>query len=360
MSATAVKRMRWLGADEVSVRLAVPEYSARISLRVVKVCAFLLAAVVVLVLVNVSVGEYSIPLTKVLPSLVGFGDSTTHFIVWTLRLPRSLDAALVGIAFGMSGAIFQTVLRNPLAGPDVLGVESGAAAAAVFVIVAAGSGIVAVSAGALVGGLLTAFAVYALAYKRSGTSGYRLILIGISVAAALSSLTTYLLTRASVNQAQQAVVWLSGSLSERGWVDLRPVALGLLVLLPLTPLLARQLRALQLGNDTARGLGAHVEASRFGLLMAGAILAATATASAGPVLFVALVAPQLARRIARTTTASLAPAALVGAALVCAADLVGRVVIAPTEEPVGVVTAILGAPYLLWYLGRSGRAGSGR
>jgi iron complex transport system permease protein len=359
MSATAVKRMRRLGADEVSVRLAAPHFSARFSVRVLKVCASLLAAVVVLILVSVSVGEYSVPLTKVVPSLVGFGDSTTHFIVWTLRLPRSLDAALVGIAFGMSGAIFQTVLRNPLAGPDVLGVESGAAAAAVFVIVAAGSGLVAVTAGALVGGLLTAFAVYALAYKRSATSGYRLILIGISVAAALSSMTTYLLTRASVNQAQEAIAWLSGSLSERGWVDLRPVALALAVMLPLAPLLARQLRALQLGEETARGLGVRLEASRVALLLAGAILAAAATASAGPVLFVALVAPQLARRIARTTTAALAPAALIGAALVCAADLVGRVIVAPTEEPVGVVTAILGAPYLLWFLTRSSRAGAG-
>jgi iron complex transport system permease protein len=359
MSTAAVKRMRWLGADDVSIRLAAPEYSARISLRVVKVCAFLLTAIVGLVLANVSVGEYSIPLTKVVPSLVGFGDSTTHFIVWTLRLPRSVDAVLVGIAFGMSGAIFQTVMRNPLAGPDVLGVESGAAAAAVFVIVSAGGGLVAVTVGALLGGLLTAFAVYLLAYKRGGSSGYRLILIGISVAAALSSMTTYLLTRASVNQAQQAIVWLSGSLSERGWVDLRPIALTLAVMLPLTPILARQLRVLQLGDDTARGLGVHLEASRVALLLAGAVLAAAATASAGPVLFVALVAPQLARRITRTTTATLAPAALIGAVLVCAADLAGRLVIAPTEEPVGVVTALLGAPYLLWFLARANRAAAG-
>jgi len=359
VTTAAVKRMRRLGAEELSIRLAVPEYSARISLRAVKVCAFLLAAILGLVLANVSVGEYSVPLTKIVPSLLGFGDSTTHFVVWTLRLPRSLDAVLVGIAFGMSGAIFQTVLRNPLAGPDVLGVESGAAAAAVFVIVAAAHGTTAVTVGALLGGLLTAFMVYVLAYRRGGASGYRLVLIGISFAAALSSMTTYLLTRASVNQAQEAIVWLSGSLSERGWVDLRPIALALAVMLPLTPLLTRQLKGLQLGDDTARGLGVRLEASRAGLLLAGAVLAAAATASAGPVLFVALVAPQLARRITRTTTAALAPAALVGAALVCAADLVGRAVIAPTEEPVGVVTAILGAPYLLWFLARSNRAGAG-
>jgi iron complex transport system permease protein len=359
MSTVAVKRTRRLGADELSVRLAAPESSARISLRVVKVCAFLLAAIVGLVLANVSVGVYSLPLTKVLPALVGFGDSTTHFIVWTLRLPRSVDAMLVGLAFGMSGAIFQSVLRNPLAGPDVLGVESGAAAAAVFVIVAAGRGFVSVTAGALVGALLTAFAIYVLAYRRGGASGYRLILIGISVAAALSSLTTYLLTRASVYQIQEAMAWLTGSLTNRGWIDLRPIAVALAVTLPLTPLLTRQLRVVQLGDDTARGLGVRLEASRVVLLLTGAVLAAAATASAGPVLFVALVAPQLARRITHTTTAALAPAALIGAALVCAADLVGRLIIAPTEEPVGVVTAILGAPYLLWFLARANRAGAG-
>jgi iron complex transport system permease protein len=208
-----------------------------------------------------------------------------------------------------------------------------------------------------VGGLITAFAVYVLSYS-SGVSGYRLILIGILVASALSSVTSYLLLHASIYQAQEAAVWLSGSLSGRSWTDLVPVGLALAVLLPLTPLLTRQLRALQLGDDTARGVGVRVEVSRAVLILTGAILAATATASAGPILFVALVAPQLARRIARTTSAALVPAALVGAVLVCAADLLGRMVIPPTEEPVGVVTAILGAPYLLWFLAQSNRVGA--
>jgi iron complex transport system permease protein len=356
--ATGIKRMRWLGSDQVSLRLAAPAYSARISVRVVKVCVCLLAVIVLLVALNVSLGQYPLPLTDVLPSILGLGDSTTNFIVQTLRLPRSLDAVLVGIAFGMSGALFQSVMRNPLASPDVLGVEAGAAAAAVFMIVTAGRSGVGITGGALLGGLGTALAVYVLAYKRAGMSGYRLMLIGISVAAALYSVTVFLLTRASTNQAQEAAVWLNGSLSGRGWGDLLPVGLALVVLLPLAPLLTRQLLALQLGDDTARGLGVRVEASRLALILAGAVLAAAATASAGPLLFVALVSPQLARRIARTTTGALIPAALIGAALVCAADLIGRLVIAPTEEPVGVVTAILGAPYLLWYLTRSNRAGA--
>jgi iron complex transport system permease protein len=357
--ATGVARARVRGTDHVSIRLAVPAYSARISVRVLKVCACLLAAIVVLVALNVSVGQYAIPLPRVLPAIVGLGDRTTTFIVQTLRLPRALDAVLVGIAFAMSGTIFQSVLRNPLASPDVLGIESGAAFAAVFMIVSAGNTAINVTGGALVGGLATAFAVYLLAYRRAGVSGYRLMLIGISIAAALTSVTVYLLIRASTNQAQSAAVWLNGSLNGRGWADLVPVGLALLVTLPFVPLLTRHLRALHLGDDTARGLGVRVESSRVLLILTGAILAAAATASAGPLLFVALVAPQLARRIARTTTAALIPAALVGATLVCAADLVGRLIIAPSEEPVGVVTAILGAPYLLWYLSRSNRAGAG-
>ncbi len=360
---TGVKRLHWLGADQVSIRLAAPAYSARVSVHAVKVCVSLVVVIVLLVALNVSVGQYALPLTDVLPSMFGLGDSTTNFIVQTLRLPRALDAVLVGLAFGMSGAIFQSVMRNPLASPDVLGVESGAAAAAVLMIVSAGivSGgysTVSIAGGALLGGLTTALGVYVLAYKRAGVSGYRLMLIGISVAAALHGVTVFLLTRASVNQAQQAAQWLNGSLSGRGWGDLVPVGFALIVLLPLAQLLTRQLLALQLGDDTARGLGVRVETTRLALIVAGAVLAATATASAGPLLFVALVAPQLARRVARTTTGALMPAALIGSALVCAADLVGRLVIPPLEEPVGVVTAILGAPYLLWYLTRSNRAGA--
>lgn len=360
---TGIKRLSWLGTDQASIRLAAAAYSARFSLRAVTVCVSLLAVIVLLVALNVSVGQYALPLTDVLPAMFGLGDSTTNFIVQTLRMPRSLDAVLVGVAFGMSGAIFQSVLRNPLASPDVLGVESGAAVAAVLVIVSAGivsggNSTLSVAGGALVGGLVTALAVYVLAYKRAGVSGYRLMLIGISVAAALHGVTVFLLTRASISQAQEAAAWLNGSLSGRGWADVVPVGLALVVLLPLTPLLSRQLLALQLGDDTARGLGVRVESTRLVLILAGAVLASTATASSGPLLFVALVAPQLSRRIGRTTTSALMPAALIGAALVCAADLVGRLVIPPLEEPVGVVTAILGAPYLLWYLTRSNRTGA--
>lgn len=355
--AISVRRVRWIGPDQVAMRLAVPASSARFSLRPVKVCACLLAATVLLGAANLSFGVFSVPLTRVVPSLLGHGDPASSFVVQELRLPRTVAAVLVGLAFGMAGAIFQSLTRNPLGSPDVLGVESGAAAGAVFVIVAARGTRIGTAGGALVGGLTAAFAVYALGYRRGGASGYRLILLGTLVAAALNAATSYLLVRANVNQAQEAARWLSGSLSARGWDDLAPVGAALLAMLPLAPAVARQLGALQLGDDTAGSLGVRVASGRASLLLVGTILAAAATATAGPVLFVALVAPQLARRLAGTTTAALAPAACVGAALTCAADLTGRLIIAPTELPVGVVTAIVGAPYLLWFLSRSSRDG---
>jgi iron-siderophore transport system permease protein len=356
LSISGVTRVRWLGADQISVRIGPLGYSARTSARRLAILAGLLVAVFVLMVVSLSVGPYSVSPYRVLLSLFGSGDRITDFIVQTLRLPRVLDAVLAGFAFGMSGAIFQSLLRNPLATPDVLGVESGAAAAAVFVIVSSGgASSTRVAAAALVGGITVALAVYVLGYGRRGSSGYRMILIGISVAAVLSSVTLYMLTRASIFQDQEAAFWLTGNLNDRAWSDLYPVAIALAAILPFTPIFTRQLSALQLGEETARGLGAAAEKNRISLILAAAVLAAAATASAGPVVFVALAAPQLARRLLRTASPTLVGAGLVGATLICASDLIGRVVIAPTEEPVGIITAILGAPYFLWLLTRSSR-----
>lgn len=355
-ASVGMKRLHWFGRDQLALRLAA--YSTRISLRVVNMSIGLLVVIVLLLAISVSIGQYPIPLTEAFLSMVGLGNHLTNLIVQTLRLPRALDAVLVGMAFGMSGELFQSVMRNPLASPDVLGVESGAAATAVFLILTGTTGIV-LTGGAILGGVATALVIYLLAYKRAGVSRSRLILIGISFATALYSVTTYLLSRTSTFAAQDAVVWLNGSLSGRDWPDLLPVGLALAGFLPFAVLMKRRLLALQCEDEAARGLGVRVEASRVALLLAGVILAATATASAGPLLFIALVAPQLARRVARTATDVLVPAALIGAVLVGAADLIGRLIILPTGEPVGVVTAILGAPYFLWYLTRSARAGEG-
>lgn len=307
---------------------------------------------------SLAVGDFPIAITEVLRTLAGGGSEDSAFIVRTLRLPRGLTGVLVGAAFGLSGAVFQRLARNPLASPELIGVNAGAAASAVFMIVILGATSTQVTLGALAGATAASLAIYLLAYKR-GVSGYRLVLVGIGVTAVLNSITSYLLTRAEIFDAQRAMVWLTGSLNGRGWEHVRPVALALVVLGPLTAHLARHLRMLELGDDAAKGLGARVERSRAALLLAATALAAVATASAGPVAFVALVAPQIARRLVGGRSLGLLPAAACGALLLVASDLVGRRIFAPTELPVGIITAILGAPYLLFLLARANRIGAG-
>jgi len=338
------------------LRLSRPPFSAAVDLRVAAVSLALVAVICAAGAVSVSVGDFPIPLADVVPAIFGSGDTDAHFIVNTLRLPRALTGILVGAAFGASGAIFQSLARNPLASPDIIGVNAGAATAAVLVIVVAQGSSTEVSLGALAGALATAMAIYLLAYRK-GVTGYRLVLVGIGVTAMLTSVTSYLLTRAEIFQAQQATVWLTGSLNARGWEHVRPVAVALALLLPLTLALGCQLRVLQLGDDTARGLGMRVETSRSALIVSGVGLAAVGTASAGPVAFVALVSPQIARRLVGGGTPALGPAALTGAALMVLSDLAARRLFAPTELPVGVITAVIGAPYLIWLLARANRIG---
>lgn len=317
----------------------------------------LTVAIVIAGAVSVSVGDFPIPLVDVLPAILGAGSEDADFIVNTLRLPRALTGVLVGAAFGLSGAIFQSLARNALASPDVIGITAGASAAAVAVIVWYGGSTATVAVGAFVGALATAVAIYALAYRR-GVSGYRLVLIGIGIGAMLASFTAYLLTRAEINDAQRATVWLTGSLNGRSWDHVRPVGVALVMLAPITFVLGRHLRLMELGDDTATGLGVRVERSRGALILAGVGLAAVATASAGPIAFVALVAPQIARRLVGSAGATLLPSALVGAVLVTVSDVIARRTFAPTELPVGIVTGIVGAPYLLWLLARANRIGS--
>jgi iron complex transport system permease protein len=329
----------------------------RVDGRSVAVTLAVLAAALAVFAWSLTVGDFPLPLGDVVASLLGQGEQSTDFIVHTLRLPRGLVGLLVGAAFGLSGAIFQRLARNPLASPDIIGINSGAAAAAVFVIVVVGGAGTQVTWGALAGSTAAAIAIYVLSYKQ-GVTGYRLVLVGIGVTAMLSSVTSYLLTRAEIFEAQRAVVWLTGSLNGRGWDHVRPMTVALVVLVPVSLALARHLRTLDLGDDAAAGLGTRVELVRSCLLLAGVALAAVSVASAGPIAFVALVSPQIARRLVGGSGAALLPSAAVGALLLVASDLVARRLFAPTELPVGIATAVLGAPYLLWLLARANRIGS--
>jgi iron complex transport system permease protein len=332
--------------------------SLRVDRRAVAVSSVLAVLIVVIGCWSISVGDFPIPIGDVIRAIFGTASEDAEFIVGTLRLPRVLTAIMVGAAFGISGAIFQSLAQNPLASPDIVGFNSGAALGAVFMIVVLdGASSLQVSVGAVLGGLVTAVLVYVCAWKR-GVHGYRLILVGIGIGFAITAGVDYLLTRANIYDAQRAAVWLTGSLNGRGWEHVRPVLAGLVVLLPVTLVLCRRLRLLELGPDTAAALGVHVGRTRLWLVLVGISLAALAVASAGPIGFVALVAAPIARRLVRSPGATIIPAALFGGFLTLTADLLARRVMAPTELPVGIATAIIGAPYLLWLLGREIKVGA--
>ncbi|MET8826305.1 iron chelate uptake ABC transporter family permease subunit [Streptomyces sp. NPDC004610] len=308
--------------------------------------------------VALSFGDIALPIGQVWDTLLGGGDAGSRFVVRELRLPRALLAVLVGACFGLSGAIFQSLLRNPLASPDIIGVSSGAGVAAVLASMVYSVSGLALSGAALAGALAAGAAVYALAWRR-GVGGQRLVLIGVGAGAGLSSVVSYLMTRSEVTEAQAAFVWLAGSLNGRSWSYVWPLVTALCVLVPLTFLAAGSLSVLRLGDDTAAGLGSRVERDRLALLACATGLAGVATAAAGPVGFVAFVSAPIARRLLPGHGAALLPAALTGAALVAVADLVGQHAIPQVQVPVGVVTSIVGAPYLLVLLARANRVGQG-
>jgi iron complex transport system permease protein len=337
--------------------IALAGIPVRVAPRTIGVATALVAALLALLVLSIGTGEFSIPPKEVLETLLGGGDRSTRFVIETLRLPRALTGILVGAALGAAGAIFQSITRNPLGSPDIVGFVQGASAGAVLEIVVLGGGAFAIAAGAVVGGIATAILVYALAY-RGGVQGYRLVLIGIGIAAMLVAVTDYLLTRSTLDEAQAANVWLTGSLNGRGWEHVRPVATALAILLPATALLARQLRMLELGDDVARALGVSIERSRLALVFVAVFLTAVATASAGPVVFVALAAPQIARRLTRASGPGVGCAALMGAALLLGADFAGERLFGPTQLPVGVLTGVGGGLYLIWLLRREWRGAS--
>ncbi|MEU3271272.1 iron chelate uptake ABC transporter family permease subunit [Saccharomonospora sp. NPDC006951] len=331
--------------------------SARLDVRGLVLGAVVWLAAAALGFAAITIGQYPLPLRTVFDTLAGNGSVITYEIVVNERLPRALSGVLVGAAFGAAGAVLQRLARNPLVSPDVIGINAGASAGAVVMIVVVGAASAWVTAGALAGATVAAAGVYTIAWRR-GFSGYRLVLVGIGVAAMFGSAATFLLSRADINAAYSAAEWMVGSLSGRSWPDVVPVAAGLGLLLPIVLASTRQLRVLELGDDLAHVLSPRIGRHRAAILAAAVGLSALATASAGPVGFVALVAPQIVRRILAERTPSLLTAAGTGALLVVTADLVARTAFAPRELPVGVLTALVGAPVLIGLLIRANRIGT--
>jgi iron complex transport system permease protein len=301
---------------------------------------------------RVLLGDFTYTIPDFVRIMFGADLPGATYILKESKLPRAVLAVLVGLAFGVGGAIFQTTLRNPLASPDIIGVSAGASASAVVAIVILDLDGWPVSVAAALG----AFVVAVLARAVAGhDTGFRLVLVGVGLAAALQSVIQYVFTRADEYDAQLVLRWLTGSVSRADWPTLRVLAMVLLVLLPVTAWLARSLRATELGEDTAAGLGVPRGRSDLLLLLAVA-LTAVGVAAAGPIAFVAFLAGPIARALngGRTT---LLGAGLVGATIVVAADYVADYLLVDINFPVGVVTGALGAPFLLWLLasGRTGR-----
>jgi iron complex transport system permease protein len=307
--------------------------------------------------VLIGTGDYHIAPLDVLRSLTGHGNPGQDFIVRQLRLPRVIVALLVGASLGMAGAAFQTVTRNPLGSPDVLGFLQGASVGAVLEIVLFDGGSAAVAVAAVLGGLVAAITVYVLAYGEGGARDYRLILVGIGIAAMLVAITHYLLSRTTLEEASAAQIWLVGSLGGRSWDDVGPAAPALAVLLPAALALGRAMRALELGDDAATALGVAPERMRVAAMAVAVGLCAIGTAAAGPIVFVALAAPQITRRLTRASGPGIGCAALGGATLLVGADLLGRLLFPSRELPVGIVTGVLGGIYLLALLAREWRRG---
>lgn len=293
-------------------------------------------------------GDYPLTLGEVRHALFSGVDDFTRTVVVEWRMPRIVAAIVFGAALGASGAVFQSLTRNPLASPDILGFSAGAYTGALIVIIVLGGSYLQVAAGALIGGIGTAALVYLLAFRR-GVQGFRLIIVGIAISAMLSSVNTWLTLTADLDTAMVAAVWGAGSLNGMTWQQTGIGSILVLLLLVATLVLARPLRQLELGDDAAQALGVRVEASRLILMLLSVGLIAVVTAAAGPVAFVALAAPQIARRLTRTPGVSVASAALMGAAMLIASDYLALHLL-PAMLPVGTVTVVVGGAYLIWLL----------
>lgn len=327
--------------------------SFRLNRRVPKRLLILSGLIVVTLVLSVSYGEYPVPPLDVMRTVLGLQPSNPDytFIVNTLRLPRVLVALLVGMALAIAGTITQGILRNPLAAPGIIGINAGAALAAVTLIIAWPTISLAVlPVAAFMGGFIVFTCIYWLAWN-GGSSPIRLVLVGIGFSLMTGAITNILVTFGNINEVSQALVWLAGSVYGRSWQEVRAILPWLLVFVPVAIVMARDLNVLNLGDDLARGVGTPLEWRRGLLLVTSVALAGAAVATAGTVGFVGFIAPHIARQWVGPSHEGLLPtAALTGGLLVMVADLMGRSLFAPIELPCGLITSAIGAPYFLYLL----------
>lgn len=314
------------------------------------VAVALVVVVLALVTAALSLGDRAIPVDRVVQAFTSGADRLDAMVVREWRAPRALAAAVFGACLGVSGALFQSLTRNPLGSPDIIGLNTGAYTGVLLVITLGGTGYAAFAAGALGGGVLTAAVVYLLAYS-VGLQGFRLIIVGIAVSAFLSSVNSWFVVKSELDLALRAAVWGAGSLNGVRWPQVLGAGAVALALTVSLPWLSRRLAQLELGDDSSRVRGVHTEAGKAAVVVVGVALTSLVTAVTGPISFIALAAPQIARRLRRGSGGFDAlGSALVGAALLAAADLLAQHALPMASVPVGAVTVCLGGVYLIWLL----------
>lgn len=335
---------------------AAPLVALPVRRRPVIVVAVAIAVALVTALVTIMVGDLGLSPRELVDVLAGRGTRAQEWSLWTARAPRLVVAAGAGAAFAVSGALFQSVTRNPLGSPDIIGIGAGAAAGAAAAVLV-WPGVVPGPVGALLGAGVAVLAVF-LGSGRGFAAPQRMVVTGIAVGAMALAFVQLALARASREDALEVAAWITGTLAARSWAQAAFVVVGFLVLAPAALALSRPLHALEMGDDAATGVGVAVPRTRTLAVLVAVAATGVAVAVAGPVAFVALTAPQIARRLTRSSGPGLVAAGAVGAALMLAADLVAQRAVPGTQYPVGVVTAALGGIYLAALLAREWRKGA--
>lgn len=316
------------------------------------VVAGAVVAVVAIALVSLSMGDYPLSLAQVWSTLWGGGTRPENYVVFQVRAPRLVMALVAGAALGVAGALLQSLLGNPLASPDLLGISGGSGVAAIFGLLVLGTTGPLLAVAAFAGGMTVA-GLLLLAGRAPSDGGYRLILAGIGVSFLCAAVTSFLMVRAQVEQAQMAMLWLTGSLSSTPWWQVITVAVVGVLAIPAVVASACWLPIVQLGAPTASGLGVRPAVVRVVAVTAAVVLTAVTCAFLGPISFVALCAPAIARPLVGHASAAIATSGLIGAALLASADLAAQFAIPGMSVPVGVVTGAIGALFLLWLLATS-------
>lgn len=326
------------------------------SLKDIIIAFILFLLMISLAFLALTTGKFPIELSTLIDIVVGQSEGgIKEKIVMDIRLPRLLTAMGVGAALGISGAIFQSISRNVLGSPDVIGFTTGAATGALLQIIIFNGTVVDIAISTLIGGMATALIVYLLSLKNGAMSGYTMILVGIGIGAILHAFNGLLLVKGNIDNAIMANLWLAGSLNARTWQHVYPTFIGLLILVPLIIFYAKSLTLMEMGDDMAQQLGVHVGRVRWVMIFSAVLLASLATASAGPIAFVALAAPQLVIRLSQSGKLPIVGSALMGALLLLSADVLSQNLPINITMPVGLMTGVIGGLYLLWLLTRKQR-----